>query len=274
MNHLTSPPLIPEASTALIPIQTKNGLSSVDARGLHQFLEVGKDFTTWMQDRIEQFGFSEGSDFSPESGRSPGGRHTKEYVLSLDMAKELSMVERTEKGKQARQYFIACEKALREALPAVRLPSTYAEALRELANTSEQNETLRLENTVLETEKTTLKVENTVLKPKADFYDTVTASDTVCSMAVAAQTAGLPFGQNILYQRLRGEGVLISGGSRHNLPMQRYVEQKLFTVKESTYPKTLGEIGVSFKCLVTQKGIDWLIKKYGDTKAQPELPLG
>jgi len=161
-----------------------------------------------------------------------------------------------------------------EAKQEVKLPSTYAEALRELANTSEQNETLRLENTVLETEKTTLKVENTVLKPKADFYDTVTASDTVCSMAVAAQTAGLPFGQNILYQRLRGEGVLISGGSRHNLPMQRYVEQKLFTVKESTYPKTLGEIGVSFKCLVTQKGIDWLIKKYGDTKAQPELPLG
>ncbi len=88
-------------------------VTAVNARDLHQFLEVGKDFTTWIKDRIAKYGFVETHDFEvfPETGENPfGGRPTQKYLISLDMAKELSMVERTAKGKQARQYFIECER--------------------------------------------------------------------------------------------------------------------------------------------------------------------
>jgi phage anti-repressor protein len=95
---------------------------TVSARQLHSFLEVGKIFTTWIQERIVSFGFVEGQDFVMIEGLSlpnlggakPRAQTTKEYHLSIDMAKELSMVERNEKGKQARRYFIECEKRMVE----------------------------------------------------------------------------------------------------------------------------------------------------------------
>lgn len=98
----------------LIPI-TKKGDSQqwVDGRTLHQFLEVGKDFSNWIKDFIADFDFVEGRDFSPNLAKSTGGRNAIEYSITLDMAKELSMLQRNEKGKQARQYFIAAEKQLR-----------------------------------------------------------------------------------------------------------------------------------------------------------------
>lgn len=88
-------------------------VQTVNARELHAFLEVGKVFGAWIQERIEAFGFTENQDFVviSESGKNrSGGRPTKDYHLTLDMAKELSMVERNEKGKQARLFFIDCER--------------------------------------------------------------------------------------------------------------------------------------------------------------------
>lgn len=101
----------------LIRTTEHKGNSSVSARELHQFLEVGKVFGAWINERIEQYGFVENQDyivFSENGKNSKGGRPTKEYILSMDMAKELSMIERSDKGKQARRYFIECEKRLKE----------------------------------------------------------------------------------------------------------------------------------------------------------------
>lgn len=95
-----------------------DSVQTVNARDLHAFLDVGKDFVTWMKDRVEQFGFVENQDFGvfPEIGENPkGGRPSKQYALTIDMAKELSMVERNAKGKQARQYFIECERKLKSS---------------------------------------------------------------------------------------------------------------------------------------------------------------
>lgn len=88
-------------------------IETVNARELHEFLEVGRDFTNWIKGRIEQYGFVEGQDFTPILAKSSGGRPSTEYHITLDMAKELSMVERNEKGKQARQYFIECERKVK-----------------------------------------------------------------------------------------------------------------------------------------------------------------
>jgi phage anti-repressor protein len=89
----------------------------VDARELHGFMQVGKVFGAWINERIQQYQFSEGIDFDvvfSETGKNPaGGRPPKDYRLSLNMAKELAMVERTDKGRGARRYFIACEEELR-----------------------------------------------------------------------------------------------------------------------------------------------------------------
>ncbi|RXK34417.1 hypothetical protein BBD39_10880 [Arsenophonus endosymbiont of Bemisia tabaci Asia II 3] len=97
----------------LINIETKNIngelIQTVNALDLHEFLEIGKDFTTWIKDRIKQYGFAENIDYIvfANSGENPfGGRPAKEYHISLNMAKKLSMVQRNEKGKQARQYSI------------------------------------------------------------------------------------------------------------------------------------------------------------------------
>lgn len=102
---------------ALINISQSNGSRAVSARELHEFLEVGKDFSTWIKNRIDEYDFAENEDFSllPNFGEQNGrGGHNKiEYALSIDMAKELAMVEKNAKGKQARRYFIAVEKQAR-----------------------------------------------------------------------------------------------------------------------------------------------------------------
>ncbi len=106
-------------TTQLIPVAPaaigSQTVQTVDGRALHTFLEVQSHFRDWINNRIEEYGFEEGKDFRSFFSESTGGRPSKEYCLALDMAKELSMVERTAKGKQARQYFIECERIALQA---------------------------------------------------------------------------------------------------------------------------------------------------------------
>ena len=101
----------------IIKIDVEN---KVSGRELHDFLEVGRDFTTWMKQMIG-YGFSEHADYetcSPNSGSEiHGGQNKVDYRMTIDMAKEICMLQRTEKGKQARQYFIECEKRLKGQKP-------------------------------------------------------------------------------------------------------------------------------------------------------------
>ncbi|EFO33782.1 toxin-antitoxin system, toxin component, Bro family [Roseibium sp. TrichSKD4] len=89
-------------------------IQTVDARELHGFLECGEEFAHWIKQRISQYGFVENRDFVTFRENSQKGRPRQEYALSLDMAKELAMVERNDKGKQARQYFIECERRAKQ----------------------------------------------------------------------------------------------------------------------------------------------------------------
>lgn len=90
----------------------KFSVNSVDARELHSFLEIKTTFRDWIARRLSQYGFVEGMDFRSFLSESPNGRPSREYSITLDMAKELCMVERNEKGKEARLYFIECERRL------------------------------------------------------------------------------------------------------------------------------------------------------------------
>lgn len=101
----------------LIPVYENEKCKAVNARELHNFLEVGKDFTTWIKDRVEKYGFIENEDFIvfTENGENlTGGRPKTEYILTMDTAKEIAMVQNNEKGSQARKYFIAIEKKYKE----------------------------------------------------------------------------------------------------------------------------------------------------------------
>lgn len=105
-----------DSQVALIPVnQSQVGddlVQTVNARELHEFLGVGKVFAAWIQDRIQQYEFVEGVDYVVTVSKTGIRKNVtqKDYFITLDMAKELSMVERNAKGKQARQYFIQCER--------------------------------------------------------------------------------------------------------------------------------------------------------------------
>ena len=111
----------------LIKIQTNEvGENCVSARELHEGLEVGRDFTTWVKGRISKYGFEENIDFTivnlapPNRGASWGGNNKLDYIITVDMAKELCMVENNELGRQFRKYFIECEKKLKQVTKAVK----------------------------------------------------------------------------------------------------------------------------------------------------------
>jgi phage anti-repressor protein len=101
--------------TELIKIKQENNKKLVDGRDLHTFLESKQEFSNWIKARIEKYGLKEGEDFLTILSKSTGGRPTIEFAIVLDAAKELAMVEGNEKGKQARRYFIDCEKKLNNA---------------------------------------------------------------------------------------------------------------------------------------------------------------
>ncbi|MCI4624770.1 MAG: antA/AntB antirepressor family protein [Candidatus Magnetoovum sp. WYHC-5] len=105
-------------NTSLIPIGqssiVNNTIQTVNARDLHEFLGITSKFADWVKNRIREYGFIENQDYITFSKNLESGGRTVDYHVSLDMAKELAMVERNEKGKQARQYFIECERRLRE----------------------------------------------------------------------------------------------------------------------------------------------------------------
>jgi len=92
----------------------QEAIQTVNARDLHHELGVKDHFRNWIKSRITKYGFVENQDFTLYAGKSAHGKSTKDYHISIDMAKELSMVERNDKGKEARQYFIKVEKKMQQ----------------------------------------------------------------------------------------------------------------------------------------------------------------
>lgn len=143
----------------LIPIHNNDGRQAVMGRDLHAFLEVGRDYTNWFKQMVG-YGFVEGQDFTPDLAKSTGGRPRADHIVSLDMAKEISMIQRTDKGKQARQYFIECERRAKE--PAQLSPEELmARAIKVADNTIKELEA--------KTADQALALE--AAKPKVEYYD-------------------------------------------------------------------------------------------------------
>lgn len=138
----------------LIKITYDNDRPTVSARELHEFLEVDTRYNDWFL-RMCEYGFSEGIDFYSFLSKSTGGRPAQDAQLTIDMAKEVCMLQRNDKGKQARQYFIQLEKDWNSP------KKVMARALR-IAD-----ERIK----VLSAENAALTVDNTIMKPKAEYFD-------------------------------------------------------------------------------------------------------
>ncbi len=155
---------------------------TVNARELHAFLESKQDFSTWIKKRIEQYDFVENQDYillhkkMEQEENSHGGNNKAEYYISLDMAKELSMVERNEKGREARKYFIECERKLRET-QAKLAPKTYVEALRALADEVEaHNKT---------------QEQLAIAAPKSEYFDKLVERNLLTNFTITAKEFGI-----------------------------------------------------------------------------------
>lgn len=226
----------------LIPIsKSPGGKDVVSGRLLHAFLDSKQDFTDWIKGRIQKFGFELDVDFTIILGRSENNRQTTEYALTLDMAKELAMVEGNDKGKMARRYFIEKEKELR-ALQATPTLLSYPEALRLLADQVEKVEQQGKELAQA--------------RPAVQLVAALTDTEQLYSIEEVAKTLALPgIGQNNLFSILREEGVLIAKSTN---PYQQYVEDGYFVVRHLPYTVPGGAQRTGSKTLVTVRGFSFI----------------
>ena len=146
----------------IVITESEEGEKLVSARALFEFLESKRDFTTWIKDKIDKYGFVENEDFTLHKFVE-GKTWKHDYILKIDIAKEISMVEGNERGRQARKYFIECERQLKE-INKVKIPQTYAEALLEAGRLALENEKLL--------------IENIEMKPKVEYYEKVIDSES------------------------------------------------------------------------------------------------
>lgn len=223
---------------------------TVNARELHAFLENRDHFSTWIKDRISQYGFVENQDFVIASGNSEairGGHNRLDYFLSLDMAKELSMVERNAQGKQARQYFIDCEKRLSGSLNAI--PQTLPDALRLAADLAERNQQQAAQ--IAE------------LAPKAEALARIEVAQGDLTVTQAAKILNMPPKQ--LFDWLAQHGWLYrSGGSGVWLGYQDKVRSGCVTHSVHQYEsKSTGEQRIATQVYLTPKGMSKIAEKLG-----------
>lgn len=240
----------------LIPISDNNGKKAVNARDLHAFLESKRDFSTWIKDRIKSYDFIEGVDyqsFTEIVEREIGATTRIEYALSISMAKELSMIENNERGKQARKYFIACEENKHEL--------SRKELALMVVQAEEEKERLALEN-----EKQQKQIEK--LQPKADFADKAFAMEGKCDIGQAAKILGLPFRRNTLFKKLRELGVFFAN---RNEPKQKYIDAGYFEMKEKPVPRENHPGFIVMVVLCTQKGLAYINHLFGGKPSDGKL---
>lgn len=229
---------------------------TVSARDLYAELEVTDRFSRWFE-RMLAYGFFENTDFTSVKSstvvNNGAERELQDYELSVDMAKHICMVQKTEKAKQVRQYLIDLEKAW----------NTPEQVMaRALKIADKQIEELKHNNYMLEQ-----KIEAD--KPKTIFADAVSTSHTsilVGDLAKLICQNGVQIGQKRLFEWLRENGYLVKCGSSKNMPIQRYVEQGLFEVKESSLQNPDGSVRITRTTKITGKGQVYFVNKFLNRK--------
>ena len=224
-----------------------DGSIAVSGRELHEFLEIGTPYRKWFP-RMVEYGFVENIDYTPDIFVHPlNNQDTVNHILTIDMAKEISMIQRNEKGKQARRYFIEVEKAWNS--PEMIMKRALQIADRKIDDLQEQ--------IVLD-------------RPKVLLAESISASDSTIAVGDLAKLLGqngIEIGRNRLFEWLRENGFLISQkGIEHNMPTQRSMKMKLFEIREGTRNSSQG-IKITKTPRVTGKGQEYFINKFLNEEA-------
>ena len=236
----------------LITVNEKGDIQTVSARELYEKLDLSERFSKWW-DRFCSYGFEEGIDYfggvyQKVQGNQYGGEQSlTDYAITIEMAKQICMLQRSEKGKQYREYFLQIEKAWNS-------PEMVMKRALQIAQKQVEEMKIRL----LEQ------------KPKVDFYDCVTGSKDTVDMKECAKVINFRgWGRNKIFELLRQKGVL----DRGNQPYQRYCDMKYFRIIESKYILPTGEVKISLKTVVYQRGLDFIRKLIEKEENEHKKPL-
>ena len=241
----------------IIKVNYDNDRPTVLARDLHDFLEVKTAFKDWFP-RMCEYGFSQGVDFNPlknEQVRLEGDRQVTRMIddaqLTIEMAKEICMLQRNERGKQARQYFIQLEKDWNSP------EKVMARAL-QIAD----KKIKRLETQIEED------------RPRVLFAGAVETSKSsilIGELAKILKQNGVKIGPIRLFEWMRQNGYLIRrNGSDYNMPTQRAMEMGLFEIKETSIVHADGHTSISKTPKVTGKGQVYFVNLFLSGKAGKE----
>lgn len=235
----------------LLATQLLNEMQTVSARELHKALGIKKRFSEWFITNSD--GFIESEDFSGaylevHSNQYGGTKEIQDYNLSLDMAKHICLMSRTEQGKKCRQYLIDLEKAWNTP------EQVFARALKMAERKIEE----------LNKNNVALLEDVSRMKPKEIFADAVATSKTsilVGELAKILKQNGVDTGQKKLFKWLREQGYLMKSGSSRNMPTQKSMELGLFEIKETVVTHSDGHTTVNKTPKVTGKGQQYFINK-------------
>ena len=237
----------------------ENGEVKISGRQLHMFLEVQTRYNDWFT-RMKEYGFTEGVDFNllkNEQVQTEGTREVRreviDHLMTLSMAKELAMLQRTDKGKEARLYFIRVEEKWNSPVQVMARALLLSKKM--------------LDDTQAQLTDARTQIERD--RPKVLFADSVSASHTtilIGELAKIIKQSGVDMGQNRLFQWMRKKGYLVSRqGTDYNMPTQKSMDMELFTIKETTITHADGHTTISKTPKVTGKGQVYFVNKFVNT---------
>ena len=232
----------------LITVNYDSEQPTVLGRDLHEALGIKSKYADWFKNMCA-YGFEEGKDYVSFSKILENGGRTKDHQITIPMAKEICMIQRSDLGKQCRQYFLKIEEQWNS--PEAIMSRALQLANRKLDDLKKVNLTL------------TAKIEED--KPKVIFAEAVETAKTsilVGELAKILKQNGVATGQKRFFEWLRENGYLIKSGSDKNMPTQRSMKMGLFEIKETAIAHSDGHTTVQKTPKVTGKGQQYFINKF------------
>ena len=249
----------------IIKITEKDGNQVVSAKELYLFLQLDKsNYTRWSKKNIVENVFARENEDWEGFVIMTNGNETMDYALTIDFAKRLAMMARTEKGEQARRYFIECEKEINKNSK-TQIDFSNPDTILLLVNNwkEEQEKRIQAEKTIQEKQKIIDKQ-----APKIQFLEKVLDADEKIDIGQASKILGLPFGRNTMFKQLREKGVFFKN---KNEPKQEYIAKKYFELKEKWIDRNEHDSFLIIKVLVTQRGLEFLSKLFEAITKQTQL---
>lgn len=247
----------------LIKVTYDNDRATVSGRELHEKLEIKTPYTQWFE-RMAEYGFVENEDYiglSQKCEKPSGGRPSVDHQMTIEMAKQICMIQRTDAGRRYREYFLEIERKWNDPQMVMARSLIYANKQLEILSGQLDAANARIEEANAQIEEA---------KPKVLFADAVKASKTsimVGELAKLLRQNGVSIGQNRLFEWLRNNDYLMKSGESYNLPTQKSMERGLFEIKESTYVTPDNCVHVSKTTNITGAGQQYFVNLFLKDKA-------